>query len=353
MFMKRKPLFLGCVLGCCLFSMHAVPLDMPFYAPAEQVVEAAAAKDSWMLISEDGKYGKYYAPSNIQVMSRVNGVPTRISAWIKTTFSPEGAQETIENYEIEASIPNASVLSYSLALVEVNPQLRTIEYVQENFYDSTGNVIWSKVYDPRTVKEINSQAYDEDYYIALVDGVFHHGEKQRAQASDRWITLWKSSSPGGSSSSAMADTTTMRQRADNVIYWEWMETKDKAGNVVEVKFMKKAVNVVQGTQRVIECKEWSNAKGWQDLKSELDGLYYPIAQNSAEANGLKRLRAYSKGYQYWLNRYRTDLPSAGRGTSTGTASTPANKNSEGTAANPAPHKVETSTVPGAAAVPRA
>ena len=151
----------------------------------------------------------------------------------------------------------------------------------------------------------------------------------------------------------MADTTTMRQRADNVIYWEWMETKDKAGNVVEVKFMKKAVNVVQGTQRVIECKEWSNAKGWQDLKSELDGLYYPIAQNSAEANGLKRLRAYSKGYQYWLNRYRTDLPSAGRGTSTGTASTPANKNSEGTAANPALHKAETSTVPGAAAVPRA
>lgn len=344
--MKRTPMFLGCVLGCCLFSMQAAPLDMPFDpGPVLAVAEAAASKDQWVLIGEDAKYGKYFAPSNVQIVSRVNGIPTRISAWIKTTYSPEGAQETVDNYEIQASIPNPAVLSYSLALVEVNPQLRTIEYAQENFYDAGGNVIWSKVYTERTVKEINSQSYDEDYYIALVDTVFHHGEKQRSVASDRWITLWKSTSPGGASSSALADTTTMRQRGDNVVYWEWMETKDKAGNVTEVKFMKKAMNVVQGTQRVIECKEWSPAKGWQDLKAELDGLYYPIAQNSAEANGLKRMRAFSKGYQYWLNRYRTDLPSAGRKDTTGSAA--------GTASNPAAHKVETSSVPGAAAVPRA
>lgn len=335
--MKRKPLFAGCLLGCCLFGLQAFPAEMPFTGPLMAVVAAAPSTDTWVLIKSDGKYGKFYAPSNIQVMSRVNGVPTRFSAWIKTSYSADGAQEAVDNMEIQSIIPDASKLSYSIALVEINPQLRTFEYAQENFYDAQGNVLWTKVNEDRKSKEINSQeSYDEDYYIALVDAVFHHGERARADATDRWITLWKSETPGGTATSAMADTTTMRQRGDNVIYWEWMETKDKAGNIVEVKFMKKALNIVQGTQRVIECNAWSADKGWQNLRAELDGLYYPIAQNSAEANGLKRMRAFSKGYQYWLNRYRTDLPSAGRKETTGKETT----------------KPAASTVPGASAVPR-
>ena len=269
---------------------------------------AANAAADWKWIASDDKYGKYYVPQNVQIVSSVNGVATRLSAWTKTTYTYAGAMETIANYEIQAVLPDPSQLAYSLALVEISPQLRTIEYAQENFYNAQGKVIWSKIYDPRKPKEINSQSFDEPFYDAIVDAVFHYGEATQAAAPTRWISLWQVKGKDGSGSSSIADMTTMRHRGDNLIYWEWVEEKNPQGQVQEIKFMKKAVNLEQATQKIIECKYWSGAAGWQDLAAELDGRYTPIKLDSYEGAGYKRLKAYDAGYQHWVNRYRTDLP---------------------------------------------
>ncbi len=272
------------------------------------MVHVAAAEADWIWISSDSKYSKFFDPSKVQVTSSTivaNGktVATSIQAWTKTAYSYEGAAETIQNYGIQAILPNPAKLAYSLALVEINPQNRTIEYVQENFYDQDGNAVWSKIYNPRTIKEINSQAFDEDFYTAIVDQVFRHGETERRTAKDRWITLWTATAADGSSTNAIADTTTMRMKGDNLFYWEWVEEKNAQGTVQEIKFMKKAVNLQQATQKVITCKYWSTAGGWQDLTGELDGLYTAILPDSYGYAGLTRLRAYANGYQYWVNRY--------------------------------------------------
>ncbi len=290
-------------------------------AGAVQAAETSQAAENWTWIASDQKYGKFYAPAHVKTEASINGVATRISAWTKTVYSFGGAQETIANYGIEASIPDPRQLAYSLALVEVHPQTREIEYIQENFYSPDHKVIWSKVYEtPRTVKEINSQAFDEDFYVVIVDTVFHHGEHDRQQAQDRWISLWQSTLPDGSTVNSMADTTTMRLTADNLVFWEWLETKDKAGNVVEVKFMKKALNAAQGTEKIIRGTVWTTAAGWQDMGPSLDGRYTAIPAGSAAEKGLVRLRAFIKGYQFWLNRYRTDSPS-GRGATQGASPT--------------------------------
>ena len=268
-----------------------------------------AASNEWVWIDGDAKYGKYFAPSHVKVESSINGVATQLSAWTKTVYTVEGAAETIENYGIEASIPDPKRLAYSTALLLLRPQTREIEYVQENFYDPDNKVIWSKVYDPRTTKEINSQSFDEDFYAAIVDAVFHYGERERQKASDRWVLLWESKSESGSMSSARADMTTMRMAGDNLIYWEWLETKDKAGNITEVKFMKKALNGQQGTEKIISGRAWDTIDGWKDMADMLDGRYTAIRPGTAQEHGLVRLRAFIKGYTHWLNRYRTDLPS--------------------------------------------
>lgn len=262
----------------------------------------AAASDDWVWISSDSKYSKYYSPARVQVLDSYGGVATHIEAWTKTSYSYEGAVETIANYEIQ-SVLDPSKLSYSLARIEINPQNRTLEYAQEDFYDAGGNVVWSKVYNPRTVKEVNSQAFDEAFYTAIVDVVFRHGETARSKAEDRWITLWTATTADGASTSAIADTTTMRMKGDNLIYWEWVEQKNAQGTVQEIKFMKKAVNLPQATQKVIAWKYWSADGGWKDLTGELDGMYTLIVPDSHEYAGLKRLRAYAAGYQYWVKRY--------------------------------------------------
>ena len=156
---------------------------------------------------------------------------------------------------------------------------------------------------------------EEDYYVALVDQVFHHGERAQKDAADRWRRLWTSESAGGAVTEAMADFSTMRLSGNNLIYWEWQETKGKDGELMDVKFMKKALNHEQGTEKIVSAKHWTSAAGWKKL--ETDGRYETIPKEDKAYPGLERLRAIVKGYQYWLNRYRTDLPQTENGKKSG------------------------------------
>jgi len=266
--------------------------------------EVAQPADGWKEIQSVGDYGKQFSPKTVQVISKSEqGVATRLSAWIKTTFNAASAQETIDSYELSFK---PEEMAYGTAFVEINPQARTIEYVQEHFYDKSGKEIWAKVYEPRTVKEINSRSFDEDFFVAIVDAYFHHGEAAVQHAENRWRKLWEKKAADGSVSSSIADTLTMRQQGDNLIFWEWAETKNAAGNLVEVRFMKKALNTAQGTEKLIQCEYWNATDGWKDLRDELDGRYAAIEAGSMEEKTLKSLRAYKSGYQYWLNRYAMD-----------------------------------------------
>ncbi len=286
---KRNSLFV------CMFSLICLVLSWQC-----QAVQA----EGWIWISSDDKYGKLYDPASVQVIRSIRtkdgtrSVPTELQAWTKTEYNAAGAAETISNYGIQSQLPDASRLAYSLALVQINPQNRTMQYIKENFYDAEGNVIWSKA-DGR-VKEINSQEFDEDYYAMIVDVVFRQGEYARCKAEDRWKTLW-TASVGDLVKSVSADTSTMRKKGENLIFWEWDESKDMAGKVVEVTFLKRAVNIVNGTEKVIEAKRWTAQNGWADV--QLDGMYRVISPNTPEYSGLTVLRAFAQGYSTWVNRY--------------------------------------------------
>ncbi len=273
---------------------------------------APASADGWYWLGSDSKYSKYFDPTSVVTVRSVTtsqgkDVATEINAWTKTTYSPEGAQETIENYGLTHLIRADQLASgYSMALVQVNPQNRTVQYLREDFYDAQGTVLWSKV-DGR-VKEINSQQFDEDFYGAIVDQVFRQGEMTRIKAKDRWITLWENTDSNGNVTQVTGDTSTMRMKGKNMFLWTWQEKKDSNGNVTEIQFTKRAVNLPQGTERIIRGEAWTPSAGWQTLTSDTaTGRYYMIDSSSPAFAGLTRLRAYSTGYSTWVNRYRIDL----------------------------------------------
>lgn len=286
--MKRLPLFSVLIFLCSLLFSHTV-----------------MAVPVWKEIATDGNYGKLYQPASIKVVSATNGVATLIRATIKTTYNEAAAEETIAGYEIGNVITDASKLAYSIADVEINPQTREIRYVKEDFYDISDKVIWSA--EPREPKEVHKERiFEEDYYATIIDAVFHQGEYDRCKAGDRWRTLWQETAKDGSVVVSMVDTSTMRERGnDTLIFWEWLEKKTLSGQITEVQFIKKAVRVNDGTQKIIEGKMWTpQAPNWTAIASS--GVYEKISDKGARAEGLKFLRAYHKGYQYWLNRYRTD-----------------------------------------------
>ena len=208
---------------------------------------------TWVWLSSNDKYSKYYAPASVHTAQSVTtsdgrAVATEIEAEIKTSFSYEGAEETIRNYKIDHVISNPAQLSYSVAQVRVVPQSRTLQYLGETFYDSAGKVLWSK--GEGKEKEMNSQQFDEEFYAAIIDTVFHQGEMQRLRADNRWILLW-SDETSGVKTQVTADTSTMRRMGDNLVFWAWTEVRGADGKAMEIKFDKRAVNLPQGTERIV------------------------------------------------------------------------------------------------------
>ena len=271
---------------------------------------AAFADDgrTWTWLSSNDKYSKFYAPASVRVTQSVmptgkkEAVATELTADIRTSFSYEGAEETIRNYKIGHVITSPSQLSYAIAQVRVVPQTRLLQYVGETFYDAAGNVLWSK--GVGTEKEMNSQQFDEEFYAAIVDMVFHQGEMNRLRADDRWILLWTDETVSGIKTQVTADTSTMRRMGDNLVFWAWTEVRDADGKAVEIKFDKRAVNLPQGTERIVTGRYWSPSDGWQPLDDGYDGAYRMIVREAPEGRGLIRLRAFADGYSTWVNRYQ-------------------------------------------------
>lgn len=271
------------------------------------VLSNVSAETQWYWLKSDDKYSKYFDPDSVKVTKKAKTdsgqeIPTEIEAWTKTTYSHEGAAETIKSYGISSVLPDPKILSYSLALFKVNPQTRMIQYAREDFYNEKNQILWSKT-DGR-VKEINSQAFDEDFYAAIVDEVFKLGEVERKNAKDRWIELWNYTDKNGLITNVSADTTTMQLKGSNLILWEWQTTKNSEGQTVEIRFMKKAVNLSQGTEKISSGEVWSmSTKRWKNLDDENDGNYKMIETSSPDYKGLVRLRAYTKNYLSWVTRY--------------------------------------------------
>ncbi len=284
-------------------------LSILFLCLLSSTALAADAK-TWTWLSSNDKYSKFYAPSSVHVTSRAarsgaeEPVAAEIEAEIKTSFSYEGAEETIRNYKIGHVIADPSRLAYAVARVRVLPQTRILQYLSETFYDAKGNVLWSKAEGRE--KEMNSQQFDEEFYAAIVDTVFRRGELDRLRADDRWILLWSDENVAGIKTQVTADTSTMRRVKDNLIFWAWTEVRGVDGNVMEIKFDKRAVNLPQGTERIISGRYWSPKSGWQTLDDGYEGAYRMIVQNAPEERGLMRLRAYADGYSTWVKRYQLE-----------------------------------------------
>ena len=304
--MYGKFLAAGMLVGVMITSLPLITVA----APNPPIVKTNTAEPNWYFLSADDNYGKFFEPESVKVVKQVNmadgkTIPTEIEAWTKTTYTYAGAKMTIDSYNLTMILPDPNMLSYSLALLRINPQNRTIQYAREDFYNAKGRVIWSTA--DEKIKEINSQSFDEKFYAAIVDEVFHHGEMDRTNAKDRWIELWQATDSNGNTTKVTADTTTMRLKGSNLILWEWQEIRAANNKPVEIRFIKKAVNLSQGTEKISSGEVWTPQTGtWNNFEDEYGGAYKMIQGDSPEYKGLVRLRSFAKGYSTWVNRYSID-----------------------------------------------
>ena len=270
-----------------------------------------AADSEWYWISSDDKYSKYFSMTRITTVSSQNNIPTCIEDWIKTGYAPGGAAETIANMKLPINDPNQLV--YSLARVQINPQERTLRYMEEIFYDKDGKALYTLKYNNPVNKDINSQSFDEK-------------------------GLWSNES--GESS---ADTATLRQIDNNIIVWIWQENKDSAGNVSSIQFMKKEYNVQNLTARTLKYNFWSPDTNWIDKTPNLDKNMHSIIPESTEDVEFKKIRYYANKYPEWATRYQINKTAT-------TATVPTNTTATTTTPTPTTPVNSTTTSPAASGV---
>lgn len=256
-----------------------------------------AADSEWYWISSNDKYSKYFSMTRIRTVASQDNIPTNIEDWIKTGYAPGGAAETISNLKLPINDPNQLV--YSLARIQINPQERTLRYIEEIFYDKDGKPLYTLNYTKPVDKDINSQSFDEKFYAMIVDRVFNKGEGGRLIADNRWLTLWTNSS--GDSS---ADTATMRQVGNDVYVWQWQENKDSTGNVSSIQFEKKQYNVTSLTAKTLKYNFWSASTGWIDKTASLDKNMHSIVPESTEDVEFQKIKQYAANNPSWVKRYQ-------------------------------------------------
>ena len=277
-------------------------------AVSELSTQADLKEQQWYWLASDDKYSKYFDPESVVVTRTVETahgkVPTEIQVWTKTTYSYGGAKDTLAAYGLSDKFPDASKLNFSTAQLVIRPQFRTVQCVAEHFYDASGAVIWSEANAAAKEKEVNSQNFNEDFYAAAVDQAFHQSrEMERVNAKNRWLTVFDSTSPDGVYTHTKVDTSTVRMQGSNLVFWQWQEIKDSAGQVMEIKFLKMAVNLPQATEKAIAGQYWTPNGGWQSLEAAIDGQYRMVSRNSEEYRYILELRNYVENHSAWVHRY--------------------------------------------------
>lgn len=266
---------------------------------------AVPGEGQWYWLTSDDNYSKYYDMDMVKVEQSFGNTAVKISAIIRTDYSPGGAVGTIKNYKLD-DIIDPLELKCSIAEVEINPQNRTLAYRSETFYDAEDRVLWQKDYNPLKPKEINSQEFDEIFYTNIVDRVMGGGEETRRKAADRWLSLWRNPSEVGGTTKAMADTSTMRLKGDNIIFWEWEETRSREGKVTRILFQKKVFDVVRSRYKITQSKQWTAQNGWQELTQYIDGMYHEIEPQSTDFDSMQIVKLYGETHRKWLTRYSLD-----------------------------------------------
>lgn len=272
---------------------------------------ASAADSEWYWITSDDKYSKYFSTERINVVSSKDGIPACIEDWIKTSYAPGGAAEAISNMKLPIDDPNN--LSYSLALVRMNPQDRTFWYMEEIFYDKDGRALYTLRHSSPIIKDINSQSFDEKFYAMIVDRVFNKGEGGRLIAKDRWLTLWQNSS--GTSS---ADTATLRRVGSSAFVWIWQENKNADGETVSINFMKKEYNLSNMTAATLKNNYWGFDTGWVNKTAQLDTSMHAIIPESSEDMEFAKIKQYIAAHPDWAARYQPGSTSAAAPAPSGT-----------------------------------
>ena len=288
---------------------QAVQIDFDHQAAAESTAaKENPAQEQWYWLASDDNYSKYFDPESVVITRTVETargkVPTEVQVWTKTSYSYGGAKETLAAYGLSEKFPDPAQLSFSTAQLVIKPQYRTVQCVAEHFYNPAGDVIWSEANPAAQEREINSQQFNEAYYAAAIDQAFHQNkEMERVKAKNRWLTVFDSTSPEGIYTHTKADTSTMRMQGSNLVFWQWQEVKDPNGQVMEIKFLKVAVNLPQATEKAIAGKCWTPQEGWKSLDAAIDGQYRMVSRASEEYRYIIELRNYVENHSAWVHRY--------------------------------------------------
>jgi hypothetical protein len=227
---------------------------------------ANAAELNWVWYYSSDYVSEYYGPESIKIVMDYNGNIGRIEVWTKTTYSQEGANDTINSYELN-NVANIDQLSYSLAKIYIKPNSRQIYWQNEIFYNAQGNVLWSKEKSEYVSKweEVCPDSSEERSFTFILDQVFHNGQTIAFDMwkadNKRWQGLYQITKNDGTVHLAWFDKLSLTVKDNIITYWYYVEEKQD-DNIIDKYYVKNELDIQENKIRNIGIRLEDKKGNW-------------------------------------------------------------------------------------------
>lgn len=228
--------------------------------------QVSAAEPNWVWYYSNNKVSDFYNPESLKVIRDYNGNIDHAEVWMRTTYSQEGKEDIIDNYDLKNK-PRIYELTYSLSKVYIYPSKHRILYQNEVFYDNDGKVLWSEEL-PTSDRgaEVEVDSVNERYFSIVSDLAFRGGQQIYFEkwkiGKDRWIYLDGDKNSDGTIERRWADKLLMSIENNNQIS-VWVSTKTELNDtLIKVDHTKWIIDVSTNKIKVERTSSWKKGKGW-------------------------------------------------------------------------------------------
>ncbi|MBP2659144.1 MAG: hypothetical protein H6Q69_2176 [Firmicutes bacterium] len=269
--------------------------------------QSAFAEPNWYWYYSSEYITQFCDMNSIKIIRDYNGNIDKIEAWVKTTYSYEGAQDTIKGYEL-TSVPNINQLSYSLEKICIKPQTRKIASKQEVFYNSEGSSLWSNEHQDYSLNWniVSPNSSNEREFSIIVDEVYNSGKliefEKWKDGNGRWIGLSSKNTDEGSVQNTWFDSMSIILDNDRVFFWTFH--KDiKDGITVTKNYNRWVYDINCNTMQLITMSVWEKDRGLILDNKTVTGKASSIIPESSGEYWTSTIKKYINDNRDYINRY--------------------------------------------------
>lgn len=267
-----------------------------------------SAAPQWYWYYSSDFVSEYYDPQSLRVVNDDQGL--HIEVWTKTTYSPEGVQDTVNQYGL-ANVSGIQTMKYSLGRLFVRPADRKIAWQFEGFYDANGRALWSRERDKDALVwlDVRPNSSQERYFFYMLDQAVHPGENRYFNAwkdnKDRWVYLFGKVNETGGARHYWLDSLSILDKGELVDAWVNVSTYNDSGVLTRSGYRRYLIDRSRRMILLSNSYIWDKDSGKVGHEDDVGDGWQPIISGTLNEGLFTNILDYVSAHRLQIQEYMT------------------------------------------------